>query len=858
MSSLGVRGMADRPTQAEANPGPAMTLVSGLTELHSAVVSPRGSLAATYGTESRNSGAVTIWNTESGVRLGRVRVDIPPVAVRFQPGETALIVALRNRSVGRLVRWSVQALDEPGEIIYSADGITGIAISRDSRTAAVRGFARGIVLLDTVSGERSLLEGISGESFIRIAVSPHGELVVGATGEHAAIYRLGPNSSRREAVVELGQVASMDCSARLVVAASGRTVFAAWDENGSDRVPVYTAPGLVRRIALSTGGESVAVAHEHGFTIVDLASGDIRLDRRTESPINRLTFRLDDNVLITAHADNDARLWDVSPIGDYLAWQSDAPATDDLLQRTPLARALAARLRRFGEEEAPTSFLVHIDGPWGSGKTTLLRLLKEELDPSFREQPSAADEQAPPSPPRAARSTPDAWLTIDFNAWQQSKVGTPWWSLLSALRRDVARGRRRPTRWWLRMVEAWVRFRRVGAPFFLACIVLVALAAGFFFLLRPSKASFASTADIAQGIGAIVVALGTLWAGSKVAARIFLWDSAQGARLYEQSSRNPMLDVSRHFGWLIARAGKPVVFLIDDLDRCSDSYVVDLLETVQTLIRDPDGGGRGVAVPAKPPCFVVAADGAWIRRSFETTYSQFNASVGEPGQPLGYLFLDKFFQLRVRMPRIDLVQRRSYLRHLLGTVGPAMARQGADSPANADQVLRRIRQSSSEAEIVAVLGDASPEVRDRVAADAVDQLSTSLVASSTEHWLQQFAVLLPPNPRAMKRFVNDYSILRMVRTLEANAVPMAPLALWTIIETRWPSLADCLRAHPQAVRIVDQTAVIPDSQQTIDGVPADLQDLLGSPEFRRLSAFTPGGPLTAERIAACCGVSEQS
>jgi KAP family P-loop domain len=50
---------------------------------------------------------------------------------------------------------------------------------------------------------------------------------------------------------------------------------------------------------------------------------------------------------------------------------------------------------------------------------------------------------------------------------------------------------------------------------------------------------------------------------------------------------NPMQDVARHFGWLIAKVKRPVVFFIDDLDRCPDSYVVELLEAVQTLIRDP-------------------------------------------------------------------------------------------------------------------------------------------------------------------------------------------------------------------------------------------------------------------------------
>ena len=57
-----------------------------------------------------------------------------------------------------------------------------------------------------------------------------------------------------------------------------------------------------------------------------------------------------------------------------------------------------------------------------------------------------------------------------------------------------------------------------------------------------------------------------------------------------------------------------------------------------------------------------------------------------------------------------------------------------------------------------MLSSASPEVRDTVAGAAVDKLSSPALAAATEHHLQRFAALLSPNPRAMKRFVNDYSI----------------------------------------------------------------------------------------------------
>lgn len=60
------------------------------------------------------------------------------------------------------------------------------------------------------------------------------------------------------------------------------------------------------------------------------------------------------------------------------------------------------------------------------------------------------------------------WLIIDSNAWRQSRVGTPWWSLLAVLRHRLASSRRLPARVWLRLAEALhssrARNRSVQSP----------------------------------------------------------------------------------------------------------------------------------------------------------------------------------------------------------------------------------------------------------------------------------------------------------------------------------------------------------------------------------------------------------
>jgi len=520
------------------------------------------------------------------------------------------------------------------------------------------------------------------------------------------------------------------------------------------------------------------------------------------------------SVVVSGSLDGTVRIWGAAA-ADQVDWLSDAPSQRDLLHRRPLARAIADQLRRMNDEEPGTSFLVHIDGSWGAGKSTLLNFLDAEL--------------------RSAVENHSGFVTVPFDAWREAGVGPAWWALLTALRDSIRKQRGWPARFWLSLTESAARLRRVGAPFLLALVGLLILAGGVLWLFTP--VDLKGLQDTAAAITGVLAAVGTLWAGALVAGRFLLWDSARGARLFEQSNTNPMLEVTRHFGWLLRKSSKPVVFLVDDLDRCSDAYVVELLDSVQTLVRD-----------SGPPSahFVVSADGAWIRTSYELHYATFADVIAEPGQPLGYLFLDKFFQLRIPVPAIDATRQRQYLRELLR--GPAAPPRPATFTEEESQVRAQLDRSVTETQVVDTLRAASDEVRDRVAGAALDKLTTPEAVAATEHSLQRFAVLLPPNPRTMKRFVNAYSAMRAVRTLEGNPIRVESLALWTIIEIRWPSLADHLRGRPESITLVGQTGA------DLGAVPETLRPLLADPALRVLTGFDPTTPFDANLVKTCCGI----
>jgi len=497
-------------------------------------------------------------------------------------------------------------------------------------------------------------------------------------------------------------------------------------------------------------------------------------------------------------------------------WLSDSPADDDLLDRKALASVVRNRLARIAGERPESSFLVHLDGRWGTGKSTLLKFLRERLEPDF--------------------------LVVEFDAWRQARLAHPWWFLLTAAREAIAGD----LGWWrrkaLRIKEISERVRRTGGPYVAAVAVLLVLAGGIAMWLWPRQGTSDQWGSVAKVVTAVAGALIPLWGGALGASRFLLWNSARGARLFEQSGTNPLHEVSAHFSWLLGQTRKPVVFFVDDLDRCPHAQVVDLLDTVQTLFRDAPSRAGARDVPA--PFFVVAADGAWLRKSYELTYETFGDCVALPGKPLGYLFLDKIFQLTVRMPLLTETKQQHYVDRLL-RIGD---QDETAVTVEAEDLRRRLNEGQGrESEILDLVAEASPAAKAAVVGDAAMALLQPEVVKRTEHELRKFRPLLGENPRGMKHFFNTYSIFRCVRTLEGNTPSRDTLALWSIVRMRWPSLFDFLETCPDAVAGVLEPILV------ADHFPAELHEVATSVPVREVFLSALGGPLTAARIRQCAG-----
>ena len=589
------------------------------------------------------------------------------------------------------------------------------------------------------------------------------------------------------------------------------------------------------------GRHAITTSTERTARIWDLTTGETThvLEGHTDE-VWFVAITPDGRHAITTSLDHTARIWDletgrgVSRIADWAPPQRarsdqidivhDEPATraeEDRLNRYALAQLVAAYIRRFRDTEPRTSFLLHIDGPWGSGKSTLLRFLERQL-----------------------RSDHDpAWVVVSLDAWRESKLNSPAFSLLGALRKEVMATNQGVSRVGFFFKERWRVLGKVNKLAMLVSLLVAGVLA--FLLLQLDSVLDDASRWLGLTAGLLSVAA-VVWSASRGAARVVAWDTPTGLATLMQRERDPMAAVADQFQWLLREADRPILFLIDDLDRCDHGFVVELLDSVQTLMRDAPTDShrrmRGIeqiaeSEPTKDAgdgtdttdttrglgkafVFVVAADGRWIRQSYEVTHSEFIEAVAQPGQPLGYLFLDKLFQLTVPVPALSPARQAKFLASVLKTREGTVASAAEEPPPSSTDDLRQaLGRSSTEGEVVETLGKATPQQRLELAPDAITKLTEREVQTDTEHVLRPFAQLLAPNPRSIKRFVMDYAAVRGARTAEGSSVSVEKLALWTVVRTRWPALADYLRAHPRQVSDIGK------AEDQLEHVPEDLRPL---------------------------------
>jgi hypothetical protein len=264
----------------------------------------------------------------------------------------------------------------------------------------------------------------------------------------------------------------------------------------------------------------------------------------------------------------------------------DRPQTEPTRLWTGL-RELSVRLVKVIERSAPSAPIL-VAGDWGAGKTSLLAVTRQSL----------ADNHHP---------------TIWFDAWSYEGEGPLLPLLLRTLwqhaPRKLAR-KREAKRRWKRLAKAALRgIAQKGPP-----MAILAGAVGLP-LLGPGW-GWSHLLHVIEPI----VHLGHGHTG----------DSADAIEV-----------VQRELFWLVdeivtRKNGRPLVFFIDNLDRCSPEAALSLVESLRVLV----GGGEA----APDARYVVALDRTALVRAVTQRFSGMTSYDGNR-------YLEKIFPISFHLPR---------------------------------------------------------------------------------------------------------------------------------------------------------------------------------------------------------------
>lgn len=579
--------------------------------------------------------------------------------------------------------------------------------------------------------------------------------------------------------------------------------------------------GRIMIIGLSMFDESLKKLLSENNFLVPLI-GELKFNIRDYLTKEGLLYY---NVVIEGNREDDI---------DYATGQIDnalVTEKEDKLDRKSFARFLVKLITNIEFKQG--SYTMHLYAPWGTGKTTVLNFMKNELTQM-----------------KLVGGKP-AWHIIDFNAWQNQNLSFPWWSIMNSVYEKV----KLHLKWKYRFREWWWRFKTSKLHYLLAVVVISWLLVWFISSLqkqpvnsqsnqtvttqaqaKPEGASDQPTLDspnvvisplkdVFENMDKIIAAVLSVWALILGMSKSVFQGSAKAAENYLSSQEDPMGHFKKRFKSLVtATSPSKIAIFIDDLDRCKSSFVLELLENIQTLFKDTN------------VLYVIAADKKWIDACYEVEYDKMKPYVSAEGKTIGPLFTEKMFQLSVALPGAPFsIKEKLWYSMLNLNIG------ADDISANSMDINKAVSVESRE-RLIREANTKSFSENHATRLKILDMLADKKVLVETEHFLKPYSTFMDLNPRNMKRLLNSYTVNRASSLIAHIDIDLHELVLWTILTLRWPVLAEYLSEH-----LDDLT-----NEFTSSKLPVAIEELLRDEEVKTLLS---GGhiqkPLRISSIEKC-------
>ncbi|MGV8837903.1 KAP family P-loop NTPase fold protein, partial [Cellvibrio sp.] len=475
-----------------------------------------------------------------------------------------------------------------------------------------------------------------------------------------------------------------------------------------------------------------------------------------------------------------------SSANDYLStniYDADNPAITDKLNREALADALAINLTHSANDHHRAIGLL---GEWGSGKSTVLKLLKKKLKEIHKKQP---------------------FVFGEFNAWAyehsdniQAGIAHEVLNAIANLESEVPLTMKTdavnlggPLHYAIKRFSSWLCQHIKSVLFRFWITLLYSIQTQKLKFLKISLVMFVAILPVLIASEKLDLDwlswLGTLSDKNKSLLDNvifqFFWGAGFGIyflRELRSLMANPLSkelltyirlpDYAKHLGDIpVMRdnikimcnirlggwCGKPkrMLFVVDDLDRCSPESIVKVLEAVRLVLE------------LKNVVVVVAIDQHIALAALSNHFKEFSSHHKlKNSHAVARAYLSKVINLPIVLTSPSRDDVKNYMHHLWSS-SPNSSMGGINagfrqdtSPANPQRQLDKIKEADPQLDPVPVEGGRPKDNPDIVSLSPRKNPIKSLSDDQREcfiYWVHYFGIT---NPRQLKRLNNSYDLMR--------------------------------------------------------------------------------------------------
>jgi hypothetical protein len=461
---------------------------------------------------------------------------------------------------------------------------------------------------------------------------------------------------------------------------------------------------------------------------------------------------------------------------DKIPFHYDRVVDNDELGREPAAIAFTDLIKDdIFTQNLDHAFMVHLQGEWGAGKSTFLNLIKKHLNTGDKK-----------------------WVIVNYNAWKNQHLSPPWWTFLDQIYQQTKTDKNFSEKKILSKRELFRRVKYYSAWQKILAFALTIVFMGLILIFGNEILNFlvnlfssekidgetkGLTVDVfAKLIVSIGALVGLIYSLSKFLSTPFFMTGGKDASLFMERTADPLKRIKDHFKYLVSDINNKhqLAIFIDDIDRCDRTFLVQLLEGIQTLFK-----GEKVL-------YLVAGDKQWISKAFQNQYKEFDTERKDDQNNLGDLFIRKAFQLSIRMPQVSEAKKKGFWDYILG------ASNSSNETSRSIDELDYKEKQEFEKEMASVSDEeiAKPEVLERIERKfkvSADEVSNRAIkrknASGKElkHLLRDYHSLLDANPRSIIRLANFYTMTRSTLIAERRDPRPNLLFRWLILKEIYPS-----------------------------------------------------------------------